>query len=213
MVWDEINHLKRILKDPVIAQGEFKDDNKVFWEHKNKKSELTEFAPNALLRIVDIKLETNDGVTLKGDVFDIKMFKHSAGKGSDFIILCHQGSQKYAIFVDLKSSITEKSAEQCYINHLTSGDGEYVEQINGSLSLFDYLASVIDNFYSCGELKGGYQKRCIVLYRRSVPSDKLPYIKLTRPKPKGMNLRKKTVNVLQVPATNQIDIAELIAAC
>lgn len=211
MTWDEIKHLKKILKNTVISRIRYDGDNVIKQDHRNNKSLLSENGTNATLRTVDVVLQSNDGLTLKGDVFGVSIFEFAANKGCDYILLCKCDQQKYAIFIELKSSITEKAANASYVQHANDGEGEYVEQMNSSLAMFEYLSSVVENFYSCTEFKNSYQKKLILLYGKKVPDEKLSYIALTHPLPAGVNLKRKRVSVLQVPSNMQIPIADIIA--
>ena len=169
--------------------------------YKEKMISLIENRKDATLTNVIVSGLDPDYLALKPDKCGFQIFKTGYGsKQCDYILLSEIGGKKVAVFVELKSSVNEYDAnaqtpqaskqkdsseltEQSTfenINQISEKYEDYVTQLTGSTCLFDFLHSVLVNFFNCPILGNDYKRYYAVLHNTNVPTigDEVP---LTRP--------------------------------
>jgi len=150
MSWPEIERLKRMLADnirlcacsptkpsPLCPERPCPPREIKLW-HSTPTVALSEDGPDARLTKLYVTDVSPDGITLKLDVFGIHFFHaNTLNKLCDYVILTEHDGQKYAVFIDLKSSLPRLPLSDQTLPIFDKEDLARVWQFNGGSLLFD----------------------------------------------------------------------------
>ena len=144
--------------------------HKLIEKHDGDKIKLREKDKNATLTDVSLSDISGHSLLLKADKAKIQTFaKGYANKQCDYIIMSEYNKQKYAVFIELKSSVKDKSARQGAPAKIEDENEDYVTQLLSSSCLFDFFHSVLKNFCDIPALVDEYQRRYVVLHNKEIP--------------------------------------------
>lgn len=172
MAWQEINLVQKALArsvrhyitkpdDPTLAS--FSDIQLVHCHNTNQLT-LTEDGVNAALRVVNLDDISREGLTLKLDAFGVSFFsKDTANRACDYVVLSEHNGKKYALFIELKTSINCVPDSKGRLVLANREDLKKAWQLNGGSNLFDYVSLILKNHYTCSELDN-YEKRFFLFY-------------------------------------------------
>jgi len=126
---------------------------------------LQEGGDDATLRNVPLDGVSASGIVLKPDSFCITFFKSKLGlnKACDYLVLTEHKNTKYAIFIELKSSIYNDPDTKGNLRLLENKDILTACQLNSTSALFDYLCAVEKRVNKTTSLFG-YSRHFAVLY-------------------------------------------------
>ena len=145
----ELTVLSTALHDGLFAKSE--DDSGSF------KVCLSENSQDAKLREVWVTDIPKQSVILKLDNAKIQgLFKGGGpNKRCDYVILTTLQGQKYAIFVEMKSTSFKV-------------ENGYLLQFKGAECLVDYCNSALNHFHGQADLLKQYKKRFVLFYKTSL---------------------------------------------
>ncbi|MDR3220525.1 MAG: hypothetical protein LBU46_00740 [Candidatus Accumulibacter sp.] len=176
---------------------------------------LDEPAPEATLKRVYINGVSSDGLALKLDVCGIHFWAaKKLGKICDFVILTEQDNKKYAIFIDLKSSLPRKPCEDTTLPIIDKDDLERVWQFNGGSLLFDYMSLGVAFHGGSNGLLTDYEKCFFELYAIARPPTTgtvLPTVPNGKIAAGIKKLRHKYILTQQVGNAAELSVNSLIA--
>jgi hypothetical protein len=138
--------------------------------------ELVEKDRKATLKGIPLDGVSPHGLALKPDHFGIHFFtKGMWNKSCDYIILTEDRGQKYAVFIELKSSVEEKLDAQDKnptpynaagnLRLDTTKNYDIALQLNSASALFDYLECIARK---TGKTLSHYERRFAVVYEKTV---------------------------------------------
>jgi hypothetical protein len=229
MAWPEIEALKRLLADGIRLCACDPDATRlpcssppcevrqIKVPHSGTTVVLREQEATATLTEVYISGIPTDGFLLKLDACGIHFWKaNTLNKLCDYVILTERHGQKYAIFIDLKSSLPRNPQEDTSLKIVDKNDLERVWQFNGGSLLFDYMAVGVA-FHGGAPGLTTYKKCFFELYtqiksiQETTSTGPIPF-----PNQKVQNrirtLRHKCILTRQISNAGNIPVNELIDA-
>lgn len=175
--------------------------------------EMVEEAENATLKKVYLDGISSEGLVLKLDHFGIQFFeKHTWNQACDYIVLTEDSHKKYALFIELKSSIEHAPTPDGHLQLNGNRNVKIAWQLNSGSALFDYLCFVIDTLHKDKTLLQ-YDRKFIVLYARhssGVRSFIQPMQGCTSRK---QDFKHQTIKAISInePSSSRLSVADLIA--
>lgn len=179
--------------------------SKLKFNHKNNQVLLEEKGEQATLKKVFLSNVSNDYLTLKPDAAQIKIFAKGCGnRQCDYIVLSEYNKQKFALFIDLKSSLRQYPASQQKNDLANDEYGDIVIQFLGSSCLLDFIQSALMNFRNLDIAE--YKRRYVILYNKDIPRISHP-IDPTRIAP---NDSPKNLLIKKIENEGKLDFESLI---
>jgi len=203
-----------ILADSVRAYTECNggpiavEKKKIKFKADRQTFTMTENGKDATLTRVYVCDLDNDCVILKPDDFGVRFFrKDSWNKACDYLILVVVNGKKYAIFVELKSSIDNQPDGND--NHLVidgNEDNKKEQQLLGAAELWNYIKLIVKKKTDSSELDD-YDVRMWVLYE-SVKSRSPTQSQIMTTVPR--RTKSKCVQTKQVHDAETISVHDLL---
>lgn len=170
---------KRKLYVPIMTNVTFGNDYAV----------LEELDPIAKLKRVNLKgIDRTKTLILKADYFASGYFKAGTWcKACDFLVLTEHKREKYALFIDLKTSVEDEFGDNCELKCDKSDfNTKIMWQMLGTDALFDGLIDVVskvdssvmrdakaNKMQSANSALASYKRRYVILYLKAKPVNTL----------------------------------------
>lgn len=170
---------KRKLYVPITTDVTFGNDYAV----------LEELDPLAKLKSVKLKgIDRTKTLILKADHFTLGYFKAETWcKACDFLVLTEHGRKKYALFIDLKTSVEDDFEDNCKLKcNKSDYNTKIIWQMLGADALFDGLIDVVSKVnssamrdtkanktQSANSELASYKRRYVILYLKANPINTL----------------------------------------
>ena len=127
---------------------------------------LVEDGDNASLRNICLDGVSPNGIILKPDNFAISFFtKGSWNKACDYIVLTENNGNKFAVFLELKSTLDDQPDQNGHLRLRSKKDIGTAWQLNSASALFDYLCNIEQRMDPSGPHDlNSYTRVFVVLY-------------------------------------------------
>lgn len=216
MVWPEIDKLKAVLASSVLQcqkkqGGGFECDTSKVYRLLENHSPLTlqETDPNAGLRVLPLDGVSPEGLCIKLDNFGIRCFKPNSGnKSCDYLVLTEDSHKKYALFIELKTSLSEMPDGHGYLSLTNLEDRDKALQLNSGTARFEYICSVLEMLHG-KKMFQHYERHHFVLYqsvRNTAPTKN--GIALTSP----VQFKYSIIRTIDVSHKSRLTIGDLLSA-
>ena len=135
---------------------------------------MEERGDNATLTKIYVIDIPGESIVLKPDDFNVHLFKANTwNRACDYLILAEDRTRKFALFIELKSSLNDRpEATDSLLIVESNEDKKKAKQLEGACALFEYLRLIVDKEYGDRGLYS-FQIYKIVLYNEVKPRSPL----------------------------------------
>ncbi|MBQ4384369.1 MAG: hypothetical protein II823_00395 [Kiritimatiellae bacterium] len=169
---------------------------------------MAEDGPDATLTKVYLTGLACETLVLKPDNFGIKFFKGGSwNRACDYLVLTEFGGEKYALFLELKSSLNDRPESGDHLLIIESNaDKKKMQQLESSCGLFEFLKLLVSKECAINDLKN--VRVCkLVLYDSIKPRP--PLQSSVRPI-SGKRIKAEDIKTLEVHDAETLDIAKIM---